>query len=145
MNYLFDNQYLTIKEEQKIPQIIHCVWKGAWYELNQELLAALNIVLKYAKIHRTKVILSDCIQLQTVSLEIQEYIQHQWYTAFADCGLLAEIVISPKDLLGELSIELLFEETQKTSNIILITVNTHEEAEKIAQNIIQKHNTFPKP
>ena len=76
MAHLFDNQCLIIKEEQTIPHTVHCFWKGFWSDMDEDLLSALNVALEYAKTNQTKVVLSDGSELQTVALEVQDYIQH---------------------------------------------------------------------
>lgn len=56
-------------------------------------------------------------------------------------GLIAEILVDAHDFMGQVTLDVLLEESKKTSELIFITVKTLEEAYKLAHEITQKHKT----
>ncbi len=92
------------------------------------------------------VMISDHRYLEGASLEFLDWIHDYYFPTAAKNGLIAEIVLDATELMGAISLELMYEEvdinrSMEGQKILTPKVDTFENAEKLALEIVQKYKT----
>jgi len=136
MEILFDNDYLKA-QTVPIPFTILCTWKGYWAEViaGGALEEALNFPLQYAQKHQLITVISDCSVLETVSLEVQDYIAAQWYPTAFQVGIKAEILVDAQDFMGKLAVDFFID--LNNSSVDTPKVESIAQAYLLAQKFVE--------
>ncbi len=142
LELLFQNKYLIAKAlDNEITDIIYCEWKGDWLSRDdQELYKALYFCHEIAQEQQVRVIISSCIELATVSLDVDAWIAEWWYPTCYEKGLLAEILIDSEDFMGQIAVDSFIDNNK--SKLMNPRVETLEEAKVLAKQIISQ-NSLP--
>ncbi len=137
---LFQNKYLIAKFlEDKVTQIMYCEWKDDWLSRDdQELQTALSFCHEIASEKQVKVIVSNCVELSTVSLEVDTWISEWWYPTYYEKGILAEILIDSEDFMGQIAVSSFMDNNK--SALMNPRVQTLDEATLLARKIISQNS-----
>jgi len=133
---IYTSDYLDVYEVVDQPRVFRCNWKGTWLEVTPDLKVALEKSLALIEEHRYEALISDCSLLDTMAVEVTDYLQETWYKEAFRLGLHLELLISPDDAIGEIALSMLTEEVNAGKTMALQKVESLEAAEALAQKLI---------
>jgi len=110
MKKIFENpnlEFFDITDE--IPNTIFAYWKGYLSLENPEALESCEFSLKYFKDNGIIVMISDHAHLEGATLDFLEWIQSYYFPTAIKNGLKSEIVLEARDLMGNVSLELMYD------------------------------------
>jgi hypothetical protein len=141
----FQNKYLVAKFlDNEITSIMYCEWKDDWLSRDdQELKIALTFCHKIASEKQVKVLISSCVELATVSLDVDSWISEWWYPTCYENGILAEILIDSEDFMGQIAVSSFMENNE--SKLMNPRVQSLDEAKILAKKIISQNSNSAMP
>jgi hypothetical protein len=143
---VFANPHAEIFDiSDEVPHTVFAYWKGFLQEGENEATYACQYSLDFFKEAGIKVMISDHSYLEGATLPFLDWIHDHYFPTAADNGLIAEIVLDAKELLGTVSLDLMYNEQDvkaKLGNRELLTPksDTLENAKKLAAEIIAKYS-----
>jgi len=139
MKKIFENPYAELYDiSDEIPYTIFGYWKGLWLLEDEEAMRALRFPFDYIKEHRIKIMITDYRYLEIVPIEMDEWLQREWFPTVVANGLLAEIVIdSTVDIFSKLSVDIMYENVNQLTGLLTPNVSTLEQAKKLALSFIK--------
>lgn len=135
-NTIYTSDYLDVYSVSSQPKVFRCNWKGTWLEVTPELKTALENSLELIREHKYEALISDCSLLDTMAVEVTDYLQETWYKDAFQLGLHLELLISPDDAIAEIALSMLTEEVNEGKNMALQKVESLEAAEELTQKLI---------
>lgn len=138
MNLLFKNEFAEMYElSEEYPQTLLVSWIGFW-EVDDKLKEILDKSLALIKEKNSKILISDCQKLDTLSEEVSNFLESYWYPKAEEYGLKLEIYIGAEDFVSQLSLEMLFESVDDKEKIATVQCENREEARKFAKHYSSK-------
>lgn len=131
----FSNIY---KLSDTYSQTILIEWIGFW-EADEMLKNTLDKSLDWIAKTHSLILISDCRKLDVMSEEVTNFLQEYWYVRADKLGLELEIYIDSEDLIGQISLEMLFEEVNKKDTIQTIQLENIEKAKEFALYYMKKY------
>lgn len=144
MEKIFSNQFAEIYDiSNEIPATVFAYWRDYLDKENPEFIRACQYSLDYFKDKNILVMISDHSGLKGAPPEVLDLI-HEWYfpTAITN-GLKAEIVLDSEEEIGQISLELMYDEADMqrfidTNELMTPKVDTLEHAKELAREIVRK-------
>lgn len=146
MKKVFENVYAEIFDiSEQIPQTVFAYWKGYLMKDEKEAIIACEESLKYFEDANILVMISDHKQLEGASVEFLDWIHEYYFPTCVKSGLKAEIVLDSEHLMGNVSLELMYDEEDMNKNLHdsgLYTpkIDTLENAKILARKIVEQNS-----
>jgi hypothetical protein len=139
MKLIFKNPYAELYDlSAEIPHCIFGYWKGCWLLNDREAMQALEFPFDYIKKHQIKVMITDYRYLDVVPDETNEWIINVWFPKVVQNGLIAEIILDAEELVGQLSVEFMYESINDLTGLLTPKVDTLENAKALANKFINQ-------
>lgn len=139
MKKIFENPYAELYNiSDEVPHTIFGYWKGLWLLDDEEAMRALRFPFDYIKEHGIKIMITDYRELEIVPIETDDWLQKEWFPTVVKNGLRVEIVIDTNEsIFGKISVDVMYENVNKTTGLITPIVNSFEEAKELAWRFIK--------
>lgn len=139
MKKIFENPYAELYDiSDEVPHTIFGYWKGLWLLDDEEAMRALRFPFDYIKEHGIKIMITDYRELEIVPIETDDWLQKEWFPTVVKNGLRVEIVIDTNEsIFGKISVDVMYENVNKTTGLITPIVNSFEEAKELAWRFIK--------
>ena len=136
---VFENQYAELYDmSDEIPHVLFGFWRGYWELGDEEAMKALHFPLDYVKLKGIKIMLTDYKDLDVVPEQTNEWLMSYWFPTVVKNGLRAEIVLDANDLMGQLSVEFMYENVNKDTGLITPQVVDLEQGKATARLLLEK-------
>jgi len=144
MEKILDTPFAEVIDiSDEIPQTIYGHWKDCWLWENQDIANdIMNVFIPYAQNSKAKVLISTHKDLEVVSVEYIDWIQQTLIPKCLEIGLCVEIIIGAEDLMGEISLGLIYNDLQaELDEKKYLTPNVHTlgDAKALALKIVSEH------
>jgi hypothetical protein len=145
MKLVFENPHVQLFDiTEKVPHTVFAYWKGFLMHGENQAKIACQKSLDYFLENKILVMISDHRFLEGASLEFLDWIHDYYFPTAAKNGLIAEIVLDATELMGTISLELMYDavdinRSMEGKKILTPKVDTLENAEKLALEIVQKY------
>jgi hypothetical protein len=145
MTLIFENSHTQIFNiSDKIPHTVFAYWKGFLTEGDNEARKACQVSLEYFKTAKIKVMISDHSLLEGATLPFLDWIHDYYFPTAVQNGLIAEIVLDAKEMIGQVSLELMYDKKDlkrrlEGKELLTPKCDTVENAEKLAAEIVAKY------
>ncbi len=138
---VFENEYAELYDmSDEIPHVLFGYWRGFWQLTDAESMRALHFPLDYVKEKDIKIMLTDYKDLAVVSESVNDWLASYWFPTVVQNGLKAEIVIDANDLIGQVSVDFMYENVNVETGLITPKALNLEEAKKMARELLDKWN-----
>lgn len=139
MTKVFENKYAELYDmSDEIPHVLFGYWKGYWELSDAEAMQALQFPLDYVKAKGIKIMLTDYKDLDVVPEETNQWLADYWFPTVVKNGLRAEIVLDANNLMGQLSVEFMYENINKETGLITPQVTNLEQGKATAKLLLEK-------
>jgi hypothetical protein len=145
MKKVFENKNAEIYDiSNEIPHTVFAYWKGYLMKDEKEAIIACEESLNYFKDAAILVMISDHKNLEGASIEFLEWIHDYYFPTCVKNGLKAEIVLDSEHLMGNISLDLMYDKEDMNRNLNdsgLYTpkIDTLENAKLLAKKIVEQH------
>jgi len=133
----------VIDISDEIPQTIYGHWKDCWLWENQDIAQdIMDVFIPYIQNNNVKVLISSHKDLEVVSVEYIDWIQQILIPKCLEIGLYIEIIIGADDLMGEISLGLIYNDLQAELNgekYLTPNVRTLNDAKALALKIVSEY------
>ncbi|TAD95435.1 MAG: hypothetical protein EAZ97_15480 [Bacteroidetes bacterium] len=138
MTKVFENEYAELYDlNDEIPSVLFGYWKGFWELTDPEAMKALLFPLEYVKEKGIKIMLTDYTYLDVVSEEVNQWLSGYWFPTVVKNGLKSEIVIDSTALIGQLSVEFMYENVSESTGLFTPMVQNFEEGKELAIKLLK--------
>ena len=136
---VFENKYAELYDmSDEIPHVLFGYWRGYWELSDTEAIKALQFPLDYVKEKGIKIMLTDYKDLDVVPEATNQWLSDYWFPTVVKNGLRAEIILDANNLMGQLSVEFMYETVNKDTGLITPQVNNLEQGKVIARQLLEK-------
>jgi hypothetical protein len=136
---VFENEYAELYDmSDEIPHVLFGYWRGYWQLSDEEAMRALQFPLDYVKEKGIKIMLTDYKDLDVVPEETNVWLLEHWFPTVVANGLRAEIVLDASDLLGQLSVEFMYETVNQDTGLVTPQANNLEQGKAMARELLAK-------
>ncbi|HAI75520.1 MAG TPA: hypothetical protein DCM08_04670 [Microscillaceae bacterium] len=137
MKKIFENPYAELYDiSDEVPHTIFGYWKGYWQFDDTEAMEALHFPFNYIREHQIKVMITDYQYLEVIPQDTAEWIDKVWFPTVVAHGLIAEIVLDASELIGQLTVDFMYENVNHDTGLYTPKVDTLEHAKKLALQFI---------
>lgn len=136
---VFENQYAELYDmSDEIPHVLFGHWRGFWELSDKDAMEALHFPLDYIKEQGIKIMLTDYKDLEVVPEETNQWLMEYWFPTAVANGLKAEIILDANELIGQISVEFMYENVSKETGLITPKVATMEQGKEMARLFLEK-------
>ena len=138
---VFENEYAELYDmSDEIPHVLFGYWRGFWRLKDAETMKALHFPLDYVKEKGIKIMLTDYKNLEVVPENVNDWLASHWFPTVVENGLKAEIIIDATDLMGQVSVDFMYENVNAETGLITPKAVNLEEAKQMARELLDKWN-----
>lgn len=138
---VFENEYAELYDmSDEIPHVLFGHWRGFWRLTDKEAMRALHFPLDYVRENGIKIMLTDYKDLEVVPENVNDWLASYWFPTVVANGLKAEIVIDATDLMGQVSVDFMYENVNAETGLITPKAVDMEEAKQMARDLLKKWN-----
>ncbi len=144
MQKLFENAFAVLHDiRHEIPSTLFAIWRGAFERDNPEFIHACQRSLDIFAEEKILVMISDHSGLVSAPPDVLELIQEWYFPTAIRNGLKAEIVLGADEILGQISLEMMYDQDDmakfiETSKLLTPKVDTLENAKELARQIVER-------
>jgi len=148
MKKVFENPFTEIYNiSEEIPQTVFAYWKGYLILNEEEAVKACQVSLDYFKEENILVMISDHRYLEGAEVSFLDWLHEYYFPTCVKNGLLSEIILDSEHFMGNISLDLMYDEDTFKANALegkLYTpkIDTLENAKVLAQKIVEEKNTL---
>jgi len=146
MKKIFENPNIDFFDlSESFEKTVLACWKG-YLDFEDPLsIEACQATLDYFEANQTKVMISDCNQLEGTTLPFLDWVHQHYFPACVKFGLKAEVVVDSAYDMGNISLELMYNPQDlyahfDAQKLYTPQVKTMEQAEEIIKNILASTN-----
>ncbi len=146
MKKIFENAYAELYDiSEEVPHTMFGYWRGFWELQDEEAMAALLFPLNYIKEHGIKIMLTDYKDLDVVSEETDQWLAEYWFPTVVKNGLKAEIILDAEEMIGQISVDFMYENVDANTGLYTRKADTLEHAKELAMAVLQgiEENKLP--
>jgi len=148
MQKIFENKFTEIYDiSTEIPETIYAIWRNYMTLENTEAVLACEKSLEYIKSANIKVMISDHQYLEGATIPFLEWIQKYYFPKALENGLIAEIILISDHILGNISLELMYNvndliKYQNDKQLYTPRIDNLQNAKIVARQIVEKSKLF---